>query len=294
MMVVLSQAVLGWAQEFEPRTYAVAPVGVNFVSLGYGFATGGVFMDPAIPAQDVEGDVHVVVARYVRTLSLFGLPSKVKLAVPWSSGHWDGFLEGEFRIRDATGLSDVRVIVETLFHGARVLTPQEMRDSEPGTVIGARLQLIAPVGDYDDTKVINLGTNRWTFVPEVGVSTPLGRWGLEAAMGAWLFTNNDDFFYGKLLEQDPLLVAKLLLVRSIRPGFWWSLGAGYGYGGRTYVDGVPRDTIQRNWRIFAMVAYPMTPRQGVSLSIGSGGNAGAGTDFDAITLGYQVSWGGGG
>ncbi len=62
---------------------------------------------------------------------------------------------------------------------------------------------------------------------------------------------------------------------------------------RSEADGVQRDTIQRNWRIFAMVAYPITPTQGVSLSIGSGGNAGAGTDFDAITLGYQVAWGGG-
>ena len=44
--------------------------------------------------------------------------------------------------------------------------------------------------------------------------------------------------------------------------------------------------------LFAMVAYPITPQQGVSLSIGTGGNFGAGTDFDAITVGYQYSWGG--
>jgi hypothetical protein len=280
------------AQEFEPRTYAVAPVNLNFIGIGYGFATGGVFLDPALPVDDVEGDVHVVVTRYVRTLGLFDRPSKVKLVLPWSSGDWKGFLEEEFRTRSATGLADARVIVETLFHGAEVMTRQEMQGYAPGTVFGARLQVIVPVGDYDNTKAINLGTNRWSFVPELGLSTPLGKWGLEATVGAWFFTENDDYFNGQRREQDPLLVAKLHAVRTIRPGFWWSLAAGYGYGARTTVDGIPLDTIQRNWRVFAMVAFPITAQQGVSVSIGSGGNAGAGTDFDAITVGYQFGWGG--
>ena len=250
-------------------------------------------MDPALPADDVTGDVHLVVARYVRTLSLFNRPSKLKVVLPWSTGHWEGFYEDEFRTRDATGLADARVVVETLFYGAETITPQEARERERQTVFGAKLQLIVPVGDYDNARAINLGANRWTFVPEIGVSTPVGRgWNLEAAVGAWLFTDNDDFFNGKHLAQNPLMVTKPLFVRSIRPGFWWSLGAGYGYGGRTCVDGVRRDTIQRNWRVFAMVAYPISPREGFTVSIGSGGNAGAGTDFDAITLGYQVAWGG--
>jgi hypothetical protein len=280
------------AQEFEPRTYAVAPVGLNFVGIGYGLASGGVFMDPALPVRDVEGDVHIGVVRYVRTLSIFGLPSKVKLALPYSSGHWEGFLEDEFRIRDASGLADARIIVETMFSGAEVMTPAEMRGYRPGTVFGARLQVVAPTGAYDNTKVINLGANRWSFVPEIGMSTPLGKWSIEAAVGAWLFTDNDDFFDGRHLAQDPLLVAKLLGVRSIRPGFWVAIASGFGYGGRTSVDGVPRATLQRNWRIFAMVAYPITPRQGVTFSVGSGGNRGAGTDFDSMTVGYQYSWGG--
>ena len=49
----------------------------------------------------------------------------------------------------------------------------------------------------------------------------------------------------------------------------------------------------RSWRLLAMVAYPITPRQGVTLSVGSGGNHGAGTDADAISVAYQVAWGGG-
>jgi len=281
------------AQEFEPRTYAVAPVNVNFVGITYGFASGGVFMDPALPVDDVDGNIQLVATRYVRTLSLFDRPSKVKVLLPWTSGHWDGILENEPQTRSATGLADARVVLETLFHGAEVMTPQEMRGYEPGTVFGARLQVIVPTGDYDNDKAINLGANRWSFIPELGMSTPLGKWSLEAAVGAWLFMDNDDYVGGQRFEQDPLLVGKLHFIRAVRPGFWWSVAAGYGYGARSTIDGVPRATTQSNWRVFAMVSYPIKLRQGLSLSIGSGGNSGAGSDFDAVTVGYQFGWGGG-
>jgi len=282
VVVVLAGPTAVGAQEFEPRTYAVAPAGLNFVAVAYGFATGAVFMDPSLPAEDVNADVHLVVMRYVRTLELFGLPSKLKLALPLSDGHWDGFLEGEFRTRDATGQGDARIVMETLFAGAK---------HEKKTVWGARLQVILPTGQYDNTKIINLGANRWGAIPEVGFSYPAGKWSFEGALAAWIFGTNDDFG-GVRLEQDPLLVAKFDAVRSIRPGFWWALAAGYGYGGRTTVDGVKRDTVQRNWRLAFMMAYPIRANQGISISIGSGGNFGAGTDFDTIAIGYQYSWGG--
>ncbi len=185
------------AQEFEPRTYAIAPVNLNFIGIGYGFASGGVFMDPSLPVQGVEGDIHLVVTRYTRSLSLFRRPSKVKVILPWSSGNWDGTVENQFTVRSATGLGDVKVIVETLFHGAEVMTPQEVRDYEPGMVFGARLGLSAPTGNYDNSKAINLGTNRWGFEAELGLAAPLGKWSLEAMLGAMFFTDNDDFFGGQ-------------------------------------------------------------------------------------------------
>ena len=250
-------------------------------------------MDPALPVEDVDAGIHVVVARYVRTLKLFGLPSKIKIGLPWTDGHWDGIVEEEFRTRDAVGLADARVVIETQFSGAEAREVSEFSGYAPArTVWGARLQMVVPIGDYDNTKAINLGANRWGLIPEVGFGRTVGKWSLEGALGAWLFGDNDDFVEGVRLEQDPLLVVKFHAVRTIRPGFWWAISTGYGYGGRTTLDGVRRDTIQRNWRISAMVAFPITRKQGVSLSVMSGGNAGAGTDFDAIVVGYQVAWGG--
>lgn len=281
---------LAGAQEFEPRSYSVAPVGLNFFSIGYGFLTGAVFLDPSLPIDDVDSEVHLVVARYVRTLEMFGRPTKLKLVQPWSSGHWDGIVEGEFRTRDTTGLADTRVVIETLFAGAEAMSAAEMADYEPDTVWGARLQVIAPTGEYDGTRAINLGANRWGLIPEIGFGHPLGKWSIEGAVGAWLFGDNDEYFGGQLLEQEPLLVAKLHAVRTIRPGFWWALATGYGYGGRTTIDGVKRATIQRNTRLAVAMAYPIRANQGVSVMIGSGGNRGAGTRYYSVVLGYQYAW----
>ncbi len=292
--VILLSVSGGWPQEFEPRAYAVAPVGLNFLAIGYGYSNGAVFMDPALPVDDVDADIHAVLVRYVRTLSLFGLPSKIKVGLPWTDGHWEGMVEGEFRTRDSVGLADARVVIETQFSGAEVRNVSEFRGYTPApTVWGARLQVIVPIGDYDSTRAINLGANRWGLIPELGFGRAVGRWSFEGALGVWLFGDNDDYYGGHYFEQDPLLVAKLHAIRTIRPGFWWAVSAGYGYGGRTTMDGVRRDTIQRNWRISAMVAYPITPTQGLSVSVLTGGNAGAGTDFDAIAVGYQIAWGGG-
>jgi hypothetical protein len=289
--VTLASAPCGLAQEFEPRTYAVTPPGLNFVGLACGFATGAVFMDPSLPVEDVDADVHLVVGRYVRTLELFGLPSKVKVVLPWSSGHWEGFLEDEFSVRDAEGLGDARLVLEMQLAGAHPSEIPVPAVESDETVWGARLQVIAPTGDYDNSKLINLGANRWGLIPEIGFGHPIGKWSIEGTIGAWIFGDNDDFYNGLHFEQDPLLVAKFHAIRSIRPGFWWALAAGYGYGGRTTVDGVRRDTTQRNWRLALMLAYPIRENQGLVLSIGSGGNFGAGTDFDTVSLGYQYSWG---
>jgi hypothetical protein len=88
------------AQELEARAYANTPVGVNFIALAYAYAAGNVFFDSALPIEDADGRTSIVAARYVRSIGLFGKPGKLKALVPFASGHWDGFIDGEFRTRD--------------------------------------------------------------------------------------------------------------------------------------------------------------------------------------------------
>ena len=74
----------------------------------------------------------------------------------------------------------------------------------PGTIIGGSLSLNAPLGRYDSGRLVNLGTNRWAFKPEVGISQALGRWTLEGTAGVIFYTANDDFMGGQTRSQDPI------------------------------------------------------------------------------------------
>lgn len=280
----------GWAQEIEPRTYANTPVGMNFLALAYSYSSGNVFMDPSLPIEDVDAQIHLALARYIRSFSLFGKSAKLKALLPWSDGHWDGYLEGEFRTRDVRGLADPRLGLDILLSGAPALDVAGFQSYQQELVVGLRFDLVTPLGQYDSTKVINLGSNRWAFHSEIGASKAIGKWTVEAAGGMWLYTDNDDFFGGQNLSQKPFFVIKANLVRSVRPGFWWAVGMGYGQGGQTSIDGEPRATDQKNWRITAMVAFPITPTQGLSLTAASGRTFQAGPDFDVVALAYQIAW----
>jgi hypothetical protein len=167
--------------------------------------------------------------------------------------------------------------------GAR---PREFKDYRQKTIVGASLSVFAATGSYDDAKLINLGSNRWTLRGEVGASRALGRWIVEAAGELWYYTDNDDSLGGSTLSEEPFYALKVAGIYSIRPGSWVGVLLGRGQGGRTEVNGVPGDTEQRNWRFGAACAYPIDRRQGLDLSVTSGESEGAGTEFDQYAWGY--------
>jgi hypothetical protein len=53
-------------------------------------------------------------------------------------------------------------------------------------LLGASLKVIAPTGQYDPTKLINWGTNRWVF-------QGWRKWVLDEYLGVWFITTNSDF-----------------------------------------------------------------------------------------------------
>ena len=173
-------------QEFEPRTYTVTPSGLNFLAIVYGFSGGAVLMDPALPTEDVEGDVHLVIARYVRTFGFFEQPSRLKVTLPWSSGHWEGDLDGEFPQPRRSRSRRPSYRFRDALVGPEANPPGIASDDEGPIVWGARLQLVAPTGDYDSDRAFNLGSNRWTFIPEVGLGWTIGNWSIEAAIAEWI------------------------------------------------------------------------------------------------------------
>lgn len=280
------------AQELEPRQLSNIPVGMNYLLLGYAYGTGNILLDSSLPIEDLNANLHTGIGAYVRTIDFFGLSGKIDVIVPYAKGDWAGLLESQDTSAARTGLGDPRFRLSFNFIGSPALTLSEFKNYKQTTVFGAALQIFAPLGQYDPTKFINLGSNRWTFRPQIGFSKTFAQWIVEVYISGWFFTVNSDFYNGNELRQDPLFASKVHLIYTLKNNMWFALDAGYGGGGRTYINGEKKDTRISTLRFGFDCAVPIADQHTLKLSFISGVRLERGPDFDALTLIYQYRWGG--
>jgi len=281
------------AQELEPGLYQNAPVGMNVVAVGYAYSNGNVLVDASLPLEDVTAELHGVALGYVRTLNVLGLSAKLDAQAPVSWGSFEGEVTGEQRVRSLTGLADPRIRFAVNLLGAPALSLPEFVKYRQRTILGASVQVVVPLGQYDPERLINLGANRWAFRPEVAVGQALRRWNFELAGGVWLFTGNGEFFGGASRTQKPLYFVKGNVIYSLRRGLWLSLSGGHAEGGETRVGGVARNDLQSNNRVAANLALPAGRATSLKLTYTNGLSTRLGADFDSFGVSVHYSWGGG-
>jgi len=281
------------AQDIEPRAYSNAPVGVNFLIAGYAYTRGGLSFDPSLPVKNPKIETSSAVLAYARVLDLWGKSAKFQVILPytWLSGSAD-YNDQTVR-RKVDGLSDARFRMSVNLYGAPALTLKEFAGYQQDLIIGASLSASVPLGQYDATRLVNIGTTRWSFTPEVGASKALGPWTLEVAAAATLYTDNDDFFGGNTRSQDPLYLMQGHVIYSFPRGIWASIDPTYFIGGQSTIDGVRSNDLQENWRVGGTLAFPVNARNSIKLFASSGVAARTGNNYDQIGIAWQYRWGGG-
>jgi hypothetical protein len=279
-------------QQLEPRSLTNVPVGTNFALLGYSYSAGDILLDPAVPITDLNANLHTIVGAYVRAIDFLGLSSKVDAIVPFAGGDWTGAVSGRDSSTSRTGFGDPRVRLSVNFAGAPALRAADYGGYRQHTIAGASLQVTAPLGQYDPSKLINLGSNRWTFRAQVGASRATGDWILEGYASGWFFTENPDFWGGNKLRQQPLGALKVHVIHTLpRRRSWLALDAGYAIGGRTELNGQKKDTRISTFRFGATLVMPLTSRHTLKLTGMTGVRHERGPDFDAVAMTYQYRWG---
>lgn len=232
LMVGLIMPVSVNGQELEPRSLTNVPVGANFLVLAYRYSVGNTLLDPSVPIEDLNLNLHSVAGACLRSIFFFGLASKLDVIVPYARGDWEGIYTGIDTSISRSGLGDVRVRLAVIFVGAPALGAASYRDYLQRTIVGGSLQVFAPVGQDNPDRLINLGANQWTFRPQVGVSRKAGAWFLEGYLSAWFFTENSDFFGGNVLNQRPLWAGKIHVIRSLGKQTWFALNVGIPTAGK--------------------------------------------------------------
>ena len=280
------------AQALEPRSYANTPVGINFVLLGYGYTQGDVALDASVPIKDAKVHVHTGALAYARSLDVWGLSGKALAVLPVAEASGSAKLKGQERDRQVFGLGDPLLRMSVNFFGAPALSMEEFPAYRQDLIVGAGLQVTVPLGQYDSTKLLNVGTNRWSFKPELGVSKALGPVIVELIPAITFFTINDDFFGGKTLEQEPIYSVQGHLIYEFFPALWGALNATYYAGGRTTIDGEKGER-QENVRLGLTAALSVSRYQSIKLYGSTGIYNRTDNDFWAVGIAWQYRWGGG-
>jgi len=280
-------------QALEPRLYTNTPIGLNFLITGYVHSTGGLATNPALKIDNAQLTAKTPVAAYARSFDAWGKSAKFDAIVPGGCLSGSADVNGAPQTRDVCGFVDPAFRVSVNFFGAPALTLKEFADYRQDVIVGASLQVIPPWGQYDPSRLVNLGTNRWTFRPEIGVSKSFGALSFELALDTSIFTTNHEFFGARVREQDPMYSAQAHVVYQFRNGIWAALNGTYYAGGDTTVNGVKQNDQQRASRVGATLAIPVDRRNSIKLYASSGISVRTGTDFDTLGIAWQYRWGAG-
>ncbi len=280
------------AQDLEPRSYSNTPVGLNFLIAGYAYSEGKMAFDPSLPVTDAQFHTDSGVVAYARSLDAWGKSAKFDVVLPYSSFSAHGDWTAGQGARDV-GIRRSAFRFSMNFYGAPALSVKEFASYRQDLIVGASLQVAAPLGQYDNSKLINLGNNRWSFKPQLGISKAWGPWTVEVAPGATFYTDNTDFYNGGTLSQAPFYSVQGHLIYGFHSGIWLALDGTYFTGGRNTVNGVSTDTRQTNTRAGLTVALPVDRNNSVKIAVSGGTSSRTGASYNAVGIFWQYRWGGG-
>ena len=286
------------AQDLAPRAYVITPLRANAVTLSDVFNDGDLLFEGTVPITGATARLNALSASLYHSLSVFGRSANVAVALPYGVGTFEGEVLGTETSTSRSGLFDAVIRFSVNVKGAPAMPVGEWVKWRQKTLLGVSLKIVAPTGQYDPTKLINLGANRWAFKPELGLSQRWGHWVLDSYGAVWFFTENPEFFSHNAYvsgtqaqTQDPIGVLEFHVSYDVSPRMWISLDGNFWYGGRTSLNGVENPaTLQQSSRIGVTASLPLTKHQSVKIGYADGAYARFGGDYRIVSAAWQYSW----
>src|SRR5271165_2649999 len=286
------------AQDLRPRAYVITPVHSNAVIVNYIFNDGSIFFGTVLPITNASGRYSVPNISYYHSLNFFTRSANLTATLPYVVGVFQGEVKGNQQSIYRSGMADSIFRFSVNLIGGPAMTPKDFVKWKQKTILGVSIQLVAPTGQYYPSHLINPGSNRWGFKPELGLSQRWGNWILDAYGGVWLFTANTDYLTGSefssrqnVLTEAPVVALEMHLSYDVKPRLWASVDGNYWYGGETTVNNVLKiGTLQSDSRIGGTVSVPLTKHQSVKFSYSDGELARIGGTFQTVSFAWQYSW----
>ena len=254
------------AQTMAPRAYVITPESGNAITFSYSYYNGGVDLNGTIPVTGATGAYSVPILSYYHSFGLFGRSANFTAFLPYGVGTFQGTLLGNHREIYRSGLLDAAFRFSINLKGGPAMTASQFAKWKQKRLLGASLKIIAPTGQYDGTKLVNWGINRWAFKPEIGYSGRKGRWIIDAYGGVWFYTTNSAFFSRPLPQpqtEEPIGSFEGHFSYDFpKDRMWASLDGNFWFGGVTALNGIRNPaTMQTSSRIGAnlLIAFHQAP-----------------------------------
>ncbi len=300
VMLVCLTALVGsplkpiWAQDLSPRAYVITPLHFNAINLTYSFFSGSVLFEGAAPITGATGRYSVPILSYYRSFSFLGRSANMSVSLPYAIGNFQGNVAGQPHQLYRSGLLDFTSRVSVNLKGGPSMPAQEFRKWRQKTLLGVSLKVVAPTGQYDPTKLVNWGANRWAFKPDFGYSRRWNNWFLDSYAGVWFYTANPQYYSPpnpKPQTEKPIGSFEGHLSYDITQRFWLSLDGNFWFGGVTSLSGIANPaTRQTSSRIGVTASVPLGTHQSVKVSYNNGAYIRFGGNYQSVAVGWQYSW----
>jgi outer membrane putative beta-barrel porin/alpha-amylase len=282
------------AQDLAPRAYIITPLHSNAVTVTWSFFNGGLNFNGTVPIANATGTYYVPILTYYHSLNFFGRSANVTASLPYGVGNFKGDVAGQAQTIYRSGLLDSNFRFSVNLLGGRAMQPKAMASWKEKRLLGVSLKVAAPTGQYSPTKLVNWGSNRWAFKPEIGYSERWGHWVLDGYAGVWFYTWNSASFNGPVVApqtEAPIGAFEGHLSYDLMPRLWVSLDGNFWAGGITSLSGVQNlQTKQIASRIGATASIPISKHQSIKASYSDGTYVRFGGNYQSVSVAWQYSW----
>jgi len=280
------------AQFSDPRTYTNTPVGMNQLELNYAYVHSDASIDTSLIVTGAKFNLHQGTIDYARYFGLLHRLTWVEAAVPFAG--LGGSVTGTNIAGSATGMGDSSYTLAMLLKGAPALSVGQFKDYKPTTTVGASLTVTAPTGLYHSDKILNLGSDRWSFRPEFALSHPFGpeqKWELDAYANVYIYTDNTSYRGREILRQHPLPGFEGHISRSFNDNLYASLDTRYSFRGNTFVNGVTQDNPQQNFILGSEMNVSLNSRNSLVFEFAKAVVHQNGPALVGFSVRYDYTWG---
>lgn len=230
-----------------PHTFPLPPKDLTSINVFYVNLGSNVTPSKDVILENGTVDINAIVIPIVRTFSLGGHLAQVFISPGY--GNIGGVIEAgdhQLEIVDVSGLLDANVMMRVGIFNTPALDLENYVKRELKFQVSGLVGVTLPIGQYDQTRRVNLGGNRWALKVGTPMILPLNK--NKEKIFQWEFIPSITFYgdnskplVGDVKTQKPLLWIEQHLSKNFASNFWVSVDVGYQYGGKTYVDGSSLD-----------------------------------------------------